>query len=400
MLASRFDTLVETVGFPKSQLTPDQISKINAYIEAQPEGALLGLKLFPNFDATSDELLPSGMLAMFNPGAKVDPTVIGDNMFQLLAVSKVYGDPKQLTDEYFNSKLGAIKTAVDQVPEQRISGAIRNNKSKELDVWAPELGGPGSFVGVYSKLRDDYRTKDYYIAARGSIPAYVQDLKQSIAGSANPPLYRDLVSADEWKRQIGYGVHAARRNLFRGIANVAEAAGVQIVRTDDMSAVLPNANCAPPEMAVPEWEQTTNAIKSVTYNGKPAVAISYGVVASNECLRLENRQFFVVGNAYDGISIFNLSDHTKIENALALPVDTGRNKAPETISASDISQYKGRLEGVVWEGTGKVHADLHPEAFKPINAAFRETMKQSGWNPEDHVERLIPTAIKIWDHTL
>lgn len=390
--------IVECVGFEKSKLTADQVSKLTAFIESQAPGDLLSLRVYPNLDTTSEEELPTGMVAIFAPNAVVDATVIGDNMFQLMAVSRINAF-EGIKDEYFESKLDSLKGSIDQFSPTPVSSKIRNRKTnKEIDVWAPELGGTGSFVGIYSKLQEDHRTKDYFVAARSTVPLIVQDLKREIA--AEKPTYIDLVTGEEWNRKIQYGTHVAQRNVKRAIANAAEACGVEVTRMDDIFVKRKSPNHAPPEMAVPEWEQTTHAILPISHLGKPAVMFTYGVVPASECLMLKDQHFFVASNPFDGITLFNLSKYNGIESSGGIPADTGRKMASEKLS-SNAAAFVGRTQGIVWDNkTRAEHADLHVDAFKPVGADFKEAMKGMGWNPESHVSKLVRVAVKIYNPEL
>ncbi len=400
--------IVECVGFDKKNLTPDQVSKLTAFVEAQPKGDLLALKVYSNLDTTSDEEIPSGMIAVFAPSAIADPTSIPDNLFQVMAVSKIIpteGSPK-MTDEYFESKLNDIAGAVDQFSPTPLSLKNRHDVTgKELAEWAPEMSAPGSFVKVCYSLHDDHRTKDYYIAARGALPLVVQELKKKIA--TEKPTYMELVAGSAWGRQMQYAAYASKRNVFRMIANAAEACGVEVVRMDD-NAKLASPNHAPPEMAVPEWEQRTHTIAAITHENKPAVQITYGVVPASDCLLLEKNQFFVVSSPYDGIAVFDVKDHAKILAAGGIPADTGRKVSAEKLmaslafsSSSSSSSNQKDLErgaGVTWDKKSKPdekHIDLHADAFKPVGAEFKESMKTAGWNAENHVRMLVRVAAKI-----
>ncbi len=44
--------LVQCIGFDKAKLTADQVSKLTAFIESQPAGDLLALKVYSNLDTT------------------------------------------------------------------------------------------------------------------------------------------------------------------------------------------------------------------------------------------------------------------------------------------------------------------------------------------------------------
>jgi hypothetical protein len=412
--------LVELVGFPASHkgLTADQVCKVNAFIEGHDASAgLLAVKVYPNLDTTSEEDIPSGMSAYYDPSGKVDMSSIGDSLFQLVAVSRILtpvkGETYTLKDEYFADKLAALQSAVDQFPAAPANGSeqmLHPKTLREMQQWAPELGGPGSFVGIYSRMRDgDHRVKDYYIAARGTVPLVVQDLKKSIgarwaSSSSSVPTYRDLListSPSSIGARVAHGAEASRRNIARVLSNVAEACGVAITRADDIDAKLPHVDCAPPEKALPDWEQATHSIRSAAFNGRAAVMICYGVVPAETCLTLKDRQFFVVGNAYDGIALFNLSKHEAVLAAGAVPSDTGRSGTGLPAISAEIAAI--RSEAVAWDGkTANLNADLHPQAFKSvIGAEFKAGFKQFGWNAEEHpVERMIPVIAKIYNPEL
>jgi hypothetical protein len=392
--------LIECVGFPSSQLTANERIKFDAFVASQPPGALVTLRVYPNRDATSDDDLPSGMMAVMSPEARVDPTIIGDQLFQLMAVQQLpRNEAVPLTDEFFASRLSVIKGAVDQVPATRLDPtAVRVAKNnKERAAWAPEMGGPGSFVGVYSKVNaDNHRERDYYIVGRATVPLVGAELKKSILGATRTeggaPTYRDLTQTLAWSNLVQYGTYAARRNLYRGMQNVAEACGIEMTRVDDAGAHLADANHAPPEMAVPDWRQSTYDIRSVVYNGKPAVALTYGVVPAEDCLLAKDRRHFVASSPYDGIAMFELSSHERIQQAMALPTDTGRNPSP-----SSSAPIGARAQGITCEREIKNHPDLRTDAFRSVgSAAWKESMKQFGWCAEHGTERLVPVAVKIW----
>jgi len=392
---------IECVGFDKPNA--QQLEKVKAIIESQAPGDLLAVRLFPNLDMTNEEEMPSGMQLIFKPSAKVDPTLISSNLFQVFAVSKIHSE-QPLKDEYFASK--SLKDAVDQFPAQPLKADIRSLKTNvEKQAWAPELGGPGSFVGVYSKAKDgDFRNKDYFIAARGTVPLLVKDLRQRIASQPQGVTFRDLMNKEEWRNLLGYAEQGARRNVFRTIANAAEACAVNVQRIDDNYAHLADPNHAPPEMAVPDWEQSNFSIRSGTYKNKPAVLVSYGVVPAQDCLLLKDKLFFVVANPYDGVAAFRVTDHNKIQAAQGLPSDTGRKVAYANVPRNE-QAYKGRMEGVAWDvpaGTinSSVHFDLHPESHHAIGPLFKQSMMHMGWDATDHVEKLVPLPLKIYNPEL
>lgn len=397
--ASTSKVPIECVGFKP---TSKQLEKVNAIIESQTPGDLLAVRLFPNLDVTNEEEMPSGMQLVFSTAAKVDPTLISSSLFQTFAVSKVHSS-EPLKDEYFANK--SLKEAVDQFPAQPLQADCRSLKTNvEKQAWAPELGGPGSFVGVYSKAKDgDFRNKDYYIAARGTVPLLVKDLKQRIASQPEGVTFRNLTTKDDWRNLMQYSQQAARRNVFRTIANAAEACALRIVPVDDNAAFLADPNHAPPEMAVPDWEQSTYSIRPGVYKNKPAVFVNYGVVPSEDCLLLKDKLFFVVANPYDGVAAFKVTDHNKIQAANGLPSDTGRKMAYEEVPRNE-QAYKGRMQGVAWDtpnsGESSIHADLHPESHQTIGTEFKQAMQQMGWNATEHVEKLVPLPLKIYNPEL
>lgn len=384
--------IIEYVGLAPESLSADAKKKLETFVEAaNRDNKLLGVRVFPNFDAVGEEL-PSGVVAIYSPDARVDATLLSDDLFQVMAVTKISSPvPQDQADAYFANKLKAIQGAVDQAPpkDQTVREAIRKpGSNKERQPWAPQLGGRGAFAGVYSCVEDgDTRNKDYFLVTRATVPDYVNDLKRDVA--VKQPTYRDLIYGD----QVHFGKNVARRNVYRILSNLAEACEVGIVRMDDLLAKLPNPDCAPCEMAVPDWEHMSHSITNMEYNGKPAVAVSYGIVPAHECLADEH--FFVVANAYDGISRFPLTNHEDVKAAIGLPMDTGRKVAPSKLLGEPVAAE--RLKGVTWEGMAPkgTHADLHQDAFRPLGKEFKLAMREMGWNPEHHVDRLVPIAIKI-----
>lgn len=379
--------VIEYVGLAPSALSTESREKLEAFVEAaNRENKLLGVRVFPNFDAVGEDL-PSGMMAIYSPDARVDATLLSDDLFQIMGVVKVPQNDDANMDQYFTSKLAAIQSAVDQNPTEPVKESIRKPVSnKETQPWAPQLGGRNAFAGVYSCVQDgDTRSKEYYLMARATISDYVHDLKRDI--SVKQPTYRDLLYGD----QLHFAKNAARRNVHRILSNLGEACGLDIPRMDDLHAKLPTPDCAPCEMAVPDWEHMSHSIINMDYKGRPAVGVSYGVVPANECLADEH--FFVVANPYDGISRFPISNHEDVKSAIGLPLDTGRKTAPSQLMGAQIPAE--RMKGVTWEGKTTTHYDLHQDAFRPLGKEFKFAMREMGWNPEHHIDRLIPIAIKI-----
>lgn len=370
----------------------EQLRKIEAFVQEAGD-ALLQLRLFPSLDTTSTDDLPSGMIAIMKPGAKVNVALVSDQLFEGLAAVRVAGSAGLKDKQLLKRATAHLQEAVQQTPpkEQRFAADVRSAKNRDTRQWAPELGGRGSFLGIYSQLQADHRSKDYWIVARSTVPAYVQDVKQAIV--KEQPSYRDLVHGDEWVRRLSFGADGANRNLGRMLANGAEACGVEVERRDEVCAFLLDNNHLPPEMAVPDVEQHTHDIRTVGFQGQPAVALSYGIVFTEECF---SDKLFLVSNPYDGIIGFPISDYASVAAAMGLPTDTGRKMAAADLPIGS-EHYAGRTKGVMWEGGGKEHPDLHVGAFNSIaSPAFREAMQQLGWNAADREDRLVPIAVKIY----
>jgi hypothetical protein len=392
-------------GLSEADLSPEAREKLTMLLASQPKDSILQVDLFPNFDATSEDNLPSGMAITFASEAKVDPTLISDSLYQTFAINRIIPTEEQHLDDAFFTKCTVdVMDAVRQFPDQSISGQVHNRATnEEVRAWSPELGGEGSFAGVYGKLRDDHRTKDYFVLARGTAPLYVQDVKRRIA--QKQPTFHQLVNEHEWCDFMGAAAESARRNVFRTMQNVAEACGVQIMRADDVKNGAPyeDMNLAYPELAVPDWEQPTHDIVRTQMHNKPCVTITYGIVPTEHALRMEDNKFFVVANPYDGVAVFNISNVHEVAALKGLPADTGRALQPEQVSRT-ITEYATRKEGVVWEQSQEsqlvgadYHVDLHPSAFRPVDRSFKKAMKGMGWNPEDPVERMVCVVAKIFN---
>ena len=384
--------VIEWVGIEPDSLNAQQHTKLEAFVRhAGPN--LLGLRIFPNFDALSNEM-PSGMMAIYNMNARVDASMLSDDLFQVMAVKQVAAPVQSAAeaDVYFAKQLTRIETAVAQTP---VAGEVIRETTRvptnneDSHPWAPQLGGRGAFAGVYSCARDgDTRNKDYYFVVRAGIPEYVADLKKDL--SIKKPAFRDLLHGDPWNKRIHFARNAASRNASRILANLGEACFVSVLRMEDLDAKRAGPDCAKPEIAIPDWEHVTHSIEAIDWKGQPAVAVSYGVVPSHTCLI--DKDFFVVANPYDGISRFPLTNMNDLQSSLGLPIDTGRKMTAAQLVGAPIPE--SRLHGVTWEGTGQ-HPDLHQDAFRPLGKEFKSAMRQMGWNPEHHPERLLPIAIKI-----
>lgn len=383
--------LIQCIGFDASSLTQEQASKLNAWVSGHKAGDLIALHAYPNVDTSAENGNPSGVVAYYRPEARVDAGALSDSLFERVSVAPIKGT---YNDEYFETKINALAEAVPQSVEDAINGKIRNiTDNSDADHWSSDMGGTNSMIGVYSELAEDMRTKSYHLVARGTVPAYVADFKRAVA--TLKPTYGDLVTKSEWIDRMGYGVNAAARNVHRNMAAVAEAIGVSLFRSDDHHAFTKDDGTHVPEMAVPEWTQTTHTIQAGSIGNKPMILVAHGVITAAHAISNLGEKIFIVGSPFDGIYAFPISRVDQLLASGGLPVDTGRYVAKKDIPEGATQLYESRSKGIVWEGPSKINADLHPAAYRPVNAAFKSSMKQLGWNPEDHEGRLVPVAVKI-----
>lgn len=385
--SSREMDKIHFVGISAEDLTAEQRNKLESIVK-HTEG-LLGLNCYSNLDTLhSEDDMPLGISLYFDPNAIVDPSIMSDRLFETVAISKVLAGPysQELSDQHFSSLLPEITAALPQhaADPAPLRGAADSP-------WAAELGGVGSFVGAYSELKENHRDKDYYIAARGTAPLMVQELKNLIAQER--PVYRDLLYGSQAKN-LKQAKYIASQNVRRGMAQVAETCRVEIRRGQDLSAKVRDAvHEAQPELAVPEWTQETHSIQSVMYNGKPAIAFYYGVVPKETCQQYiansKGTPYFVVASPFDGIRGFPLTKPIE-DSALVASAPRSAAQGAETLKNGELAK---RTSVIVWEGKGVPH-DIHPQAFKPVN---KKAMSRCGWSAKTPVRTLIPVAVKIYD---
>jgi len=351
----------------------EQARKLALLAEHTP--GLVRLEVYPNVDVSGE--VPSGVVLFMDPAARVDPGAISNELFQVLSVSRVR--TKGCTDAHFErADIGAAVAQFAAHPP----GALQ-----DAQAWDAELGGRDAFVGAYFQLRPDQRTKDYYIAARGTAPLVVQELKRQIASVSSEterPTYGDLVTDTRWGAAMRSGAYMAQRNVRRAVASVADACNVQVRVCGDVSAHTVDEHYAPPDRAEPDWEQPLHSIASVIVNGRPLVALYNGVAPREHCqTALGDGRFFVCGSPSEGISAFQLASAVALPTS-ALPGDTG----PATASA-----VAPLAAGLVWEGAQPPARAYHSATDK----RFLRCMKECGWDAEEHVQRLVPIAAKLYN---
>lgn len=361
---------------------------------AQHTVGLIGIDVYPNVDMTDEDNIPNGIVLYMEPSAKVDPTLIHDSLFHTLAISKVQKGPFQangkMDDAVFSSNKKVLSNSVPQFAASPARAEIRQENMKETAPWNSELGGQGSFLGTYYKLADNHRDKDYYIAASGTVPLVVQDLKGEIRRT--PDLtYRQLMSDPEWNTKLRNGQYWANRNVCRNIAEAAHNVQVAVARIPDLGARLPTPDHAHPTRAQPEFAQVSHTIRDATWNRKPVVAIYSGVTPRQQN---SNKHVFVAENPYDGIAMFPLTS-AKSEAVQGFAADSGR-RAGTANAKVDAT----RTNVCDWQGGGQ-HPDMPSDAWHSAHSDhIKDTLKASGWNPEDSVHRLVPIYVKLYNPAL
>jgi hypothetical protein len=405
--AEDYEAVLEFVGIDRNTLTADQRAKLKAFVDSHKPGDILRVRVYPNLDTASDDDVPTGMQVVYSPNARVDPTTIHDNLFQVLAVAEVVEPSPAAVEERMRvmsarDKEAAINAAVPQYADQPYAASlVKVGSNKERAPWTAELGGPGSFAGIFPQLdNEDHRQRRYHVAARATVARFVQDLKAALTQTRDNVTYGDLLRRSEWSSRLDAGTRGAKRNAELLMAQTAEAFGVGTeFRQQDLSYCLPDGDCAPPERVVPDTLHVTHSIRWGTHEGQPAVLVSYGIVPAEDCLNLTEEKFYVVGNPHDGIAVFRLPFGDKIRSAAGVPADTGRRAAVPVATKMAASLLEQRARGLTWETKaikGAAHPDLHPDAFRSTGEDFRRAMKQIGWDSERHVEKLIPEVVKIW----
>jgi hypothetical protein len=382
----------------QATLTKDQKNALERLVKYSD--GLIGVQVFPNIDVSDHENIPTGIVMYFDPSATVDASVIHENLFETLNVSKVLKGPHikngVVDDATFTKISSDFCDSVRQHPQDAAHPKIRSDKMLELEPWTSELGGKGSFVGAFSQLDANHRDKTYYLAAKGTAPLIVQDLKQEIA--SRKPTFRELVSNKDWSTKLRNGQYIASRNVQRNIADAASASQVAIARIRDLGGKSPTPDHAYPLRAEPEWKQSSHSIRDAMWQGKPTVAIYSGVVPSTDRHASVNNDVFVAQNPYDGLTVFPIISSPKVDG---FAVDTGRNVArkPHT-EKNNARQIAARAADVVkWEEqkTHPLHPDVSPDAWNPIDEQFKNSMKQGGWSSDAGTRKLLPVVVKLYN---
>lgn len=335
-------------GCSAASLSAAQQRDLRTLVESAPD--MLALHVHPTIEVQNDQT--NGVVMYFPLGAPVDATLISDRLWESLALSRVRAkgglrgaDPD---DAHFVGKPIVIER--EPPVAERAADSMRDTQlNADVRPWRAELGGPGAFAGAfYVPVAEDHRQKHYYLAARGTVPQLVHDLKQAIAREA--PTYKDLLAPQgAWAKRMHYGAYVANRNVQRNLVSVAAACQVSIKRMDDVGSALLSPDHAPPERAIPDFQQTTHSIVQVMYEGKPAAALFCGVVLPN--MQAGVYAAYVAAEPAHGIYAF--------------PMAAGVNSPlPSSL----------------------------PSSHKNANSV-KPALKAAGWNPEQHVALMVPLTL-------
>jgi len=381
------DERIHFVGaMTADHLTPQQRETLITFVSAQPPTSLVAVKVFPNFSTSREDDTPNGMIAYYNPEARVDAGVLPEALFQVMQYVKVPGK-----SESFEVSTENVNAALDQTPQNRFNDAVRHRygsiKNKDRSYWNPEVGGRDGFAGVFKINSEDGRQHDYYVTARGTVPQYVAQFKKMVAEKT--PTWNDLERSPEWIHHVAFGVDGAKRNAGRAMAQIAEACTMDVCRTDDARAYITNPNIMHPETVIPDATHPTHSIASGHLDGNAVVAIYYDVIPLHDCIMQKDAPIFVAAGPYDGLYGFPIGKHDKLVIAGGLPASSGRT----VTTAESLPRVSSDF---VWEGKNARHADLHQEAFRVIDKNFRKQMNALGWRTKDMVQRMVPVAVKLY----
>ncbi len=361
------DSRVELVG--EFSLSADERSSLERFMKQTDN--LIGVKVLPNREFGEDTL-PKGIVLYLQAEASVDPTLISDNHFESLAVVDIPGETRK--DKHYSRQLRQIDAAIPlEAPADLrfCKEAIGTSSVVDAAPWAAELSSKDSFAGVFAWTDpNDPRIKSHSIVSRGSVPHFVQDLKE-VCGENNSMSWAKLADSIMHK----HGLYGARQTVLRNANNVADAVGVAIHRADEQTAKLDSPNSAPPEFAKPDHFFTTHNLMQTSSN---IVQLTFDAIPAPECT---NRKLYVVGAPQDGIAIYHVAKDSYVKSDGVFPASSGRStgKAGRTSLPSDVF-------------VGASFSD----AFRPLSDAdFKRSMRRIGWTMENQVERLVPIAVKI-----
>lgn len=371
-----------TVGGP---LTDRQQAVINTIIaDHQP----IRLYNFVNADFTDEEDLPGGLVTVFPADAPVHADAVPFEAFQHTVVCQILSKPdgSEWTEADFDPQ--AIQSAVAQFSNEPPK-LNRDQKMtvKDDQLWSPELGSPDSFAGIFKKVHGGKaREADttFYVVAQAGVPLVSQQLRQKMIRNPNMT-YKDLLSDPDFNQ----AKNLATRNAARLAYAVSRAVKAPIRHTMDIQAKT-NAVGGLPFLARPTINQPMSTIQPLKSD--------IGVFHKVRPIKDAHKDCLVYMGPYEGIAMFSMKGNG---NHIGLPATSGRLASPTNDNTR--VDYKKRSRGLVWEEqTSLEHPDLHPQAYRPVDAEFLEEMKKMGWQQDgiDNRHYLIPVAVKIFNPKL
>ena len=365
------------------------------------QDGLVGGVAHISLDTSDPEVIPSGMVMLYNRDAKVHPSDIPNTLGQYLMVSELLPRPQGYKDADFHSEEArrALNENIPQFNQDPPSFDLRHPRTNmDIDAWGPELGQEDGVVGVYKVLEPNGRDARYYLAVRSSIPEVVhkfkQDLVRSPAMQSGEMTFGDLMS----DKRLHYVDYMGRRNGYKLMYAAMKALGVAIPHGIDgdhyvpaQSLQLDDDSTAKPMRAEPEHVHAITTIEPLIQGGHERIAIYNGVSPSHQC----GERCFAFVSPYDGIVRFNMNSNG---TGLAMPVVTGR-RTPET-PAEDVTEdilRRAKQSSIIWEQSAKypAHPDLHPDGHYQVDKPFLRSMQQSGWRREDERDLMVPVLLKI-----
>ncbi len=331
---------MEKIRFVPNTLVVSKATRASlaAFVKSAPD--MLRMDCYANVDASNSEDVPVGVVMYFPPSATVDPTMISNNMFQHMTVTKALKGPRgvDLEDKHFQKASKAV--GVSASPPNGETRDPATNRDGRL--WISD--STACTLGAYYQLGEE---KEYYLAIKGSVPHVIQDMKSEIAERL--PTYGDLVSKDEWRSLITSAINMTRRNNGRNLVKMAEACKVKIPRDADPHVKLMSFHHVAPEVATPTWEHPTYSIVATNIDETTRVVALYnGVVPPN--LQKDNK---------------SVLSSTIGSNLHIFPAMT-MNAVP---------------------ADAVVHAQK--KGFAAVSGEMRETMKAAGWDVNDHPGLLV-----------
>lgn len=368
---------MELVG--EFSLSDEEKSALQRFLKQIDEKDLVGVKVLPNRELLACEengSLPRGVALYLRADAPVDPTLISDNHFESLAVVNIPGETRK--DKHYSRQLRQIDAAIPHEAPLDLrfcKEAVGSGSVMDAAPWAAELSAKDSFAGIFAWIDpNDPRVRSHAIVSRGSVPHFVQDMKEECADSVTDKSVTWSKLADSTTH--AQGLYGAKQTVLRNANNVADAVGISISRGDEKTAFVGSPNIAPPEFAKPTHFFTTH---NLLQTGSNVVQLTFDAVPARECI---TRKLYVVGAPNDGIAIYHVAKDAYVKSDGVFPASTGRSAG-------------ARAERVPISSSVFVGASTS-DSFRPLSdAEFKKSMQKVGWTMENQVERLIPVAVKV-----